>query len=156
RNNDWRLVDLTIDLGKAELRVVGLKSGKVMLDQMVPEGAIAAINGGYFDDKLQPVGWLIDRGVELAPRSRRTWGGVLAVQKQNLFVGPAAELTFQPEFAVQNSPRLVEDDGKIGIHHDDGKRAARTVACREGSRLHLWVAIAWSGDGPTLAEAASM
>src|SRR5207247_2411992 len=45
---------------------------------------------------------------------------------------------------------------QIGIRTDDGKRAARTIACLTGGKVHLTVALAWSGDGPTLLETAKL
>jgi uncharacterized protein YigE (DUF2233 family) len=155
RMREWRLVDVSVDPAHVELRVAGLGSGKT-LDQMLPEGAVAAINGGYFDEKMKPVGWLVDRAAELAPKSHRQAGGVVALRSGSAWIGPVAKLGFPPEFAVQNSPRLVEDDGKIGIRTDDGKRAARTIACTAAGKLHLMVALAWSGDGPTLYETAKL
>ena len=155
RMREWRLVDVVVDPGKVELRVIGLGSGKP-LDQMVPDGALAAVNGGYFDEKMKPTGWLVDHSSELAPRAHRQTGGVVALRGAQMWIGPAAKLTFAPEFAVQNSPRLIEDDGKLGIHTDDGKRAARTIMCSAGGKLHLLVALAWSGDGPTLLETAKL
>lgn len=152
---DWRLVDVSVEPAHLELRVIGLGSGKT-LDQMVPEGAVAAINGGYFDEKMKPVGWLVDHGSELAPKAHRQSGGVVALRGGSLWMGRLAQIPFVPEFAVQNSPRLVEDEGKIGIHTDDGKHAARTIACSAGGNLHLLVALSWSGDGPTLYETAKL
>src|SRR5262249_53134671 len=70
------------------------------------------------------------------------------------FVGPLAELPFDPELAVQNAPLLVETDGAVGIHADDGKRAARTVACAASGGLRFLLVTAHAGDGPTLMELA--
>jgi len=51
---------------------------------------------------------------------------------------------------------IVEPEGKPGIHRDDGRRAARTVACLAGNDLHFIVIAAPRGDGPTLFESASL
>src|SRR5262249_41118399 len=83
-------------------------------------------------------------------------GGVAALRRERMYVGPILGLRFTAEFAVQNSPRLLENDGKIGIRTDDGKRAARTVVCTQGGTLHLLVALAWAGEGPTLLEMARL
>ena len=150
----WRLVDLAIDPARIELRVV-LRSGGGMLGELVPAGALVATNGGYFMADYRPTGWLVDRGRELAPRASRTSGGVLAVRREKTFIGQLRELPFAPEVAVQNSPRLVERGGRVGIRTDDGKRAARTVAC-EASALHLVCVLAPAFDGPTLLETARL
>jgi hypothetical protein len=153
---NWRLVDVAIDLARAELRVVGL-GGSGELDQMIPAGTLAAVNGGYFDEHFRPTGWLVDRSTELAPRVARNSGGVLAVRDNaQIWMGPLRELPFPPAFALQNGPRLIEASGKVGIRSDDGKHAARTVACADAARLHLLVVLAWSGEGPTLLETARL
>src|SRR5262249_34925058 len=66
------------------------------------------------------------------------------------------DLPFDPEFAVQNSPRLIEGAGQLGIHHDDGKRASRTAVCVRGARLDVLVALAPPREGPTLYETARL
>jgi hypothetical protein len=63
---------------------------------------------------------------------------------------------WEPELAVQNGPRLVEGPGRLGIRSDDGKRAARTVACDVGGRLHLVVVTTVPHEGPTLHETARL
>jgi len=153
----WRVVDLELDLARVELRVARPAArGGGRLTDMLPPGALAAVNGGYFDETYRPVGWLVDRGVEIAPRSARTSGGVLAVKGAALFMGPARQVPFAPEFVLQNGPRLIESGGRLGIRTDDGKRAPRTVACDAGGRLHLYLVVAALRDGPTLYETARM
>jgi hypothetical protein len=115
---------------------------------------VAAVNGGYFDERFRPTGWLVDHGKELAPRQNRVQGGVLALAQGRLYVGPLAAVPFVPELALQNSPRLVEPGGAVGIRSDDKRRASRTVACDVAGRLHLVVIGAPPGDGPTLLETA--
>jgi uncharacterized protein YigE (DUF2233 family) len=151
----WRIIDIAVDVAAAELRVVGLRAPGSLL-QMVPASAVAAVNGGYFDEKYRPTGWLADRGNELAPRSGRPSGGVLAVARGQIYVGPLRQLPFEPEFALQNGPRLIEGDGQLGIRSDDGKRAARTVACEAAGRLHLIAVVARPHEGPTLFEIAHL
>ena len=152
----WRLVDISVDLALAELRVARAAARGGRLFEMVPAGAVAAVNGGYFDERFRPVGWLVDHGSELAPRVARSSGGALAVRGSTLYIGPVKEVPFPPEFAVQNGPRLVETGGRIGIRADDGKRAARTVACDAEQRLHLIVVLARPLEGPTLHETARL
>jgi len=149
----WRAVDVAIDPSRATLRVVSHPGGSALAD-MVPPGALAAVNGGYFDERYRPTGWLVDGSRELRARRNRSQGGVLALKKGALFIGPLADVPFAPELALQNSPRLVEKGGRVGIRSDDGKRASRTVACDAAGRLHLIVVSAPLGDGPTLLQTA--
>jgi hypothetical protein len=57
---------------------------------------------------------------------------------------------------VQSFPLIVEPDFKGGIHRDDGRRAARTIACVVSGKLHFIVIAAPRGDGPTLFEAVGL
>jgi hypothetical protein len=147
----WRMVDVSVDLARAELRAVGSPQGAT-LEHLLPLGAVAAVNGGFFDTRFHPTGWVVDQGVEIAPKQNRSSGGVLAVHGSELYIGPLAQLPLTPDFAAQNSPRLVEGDGQVGIHKDDGRHAARTAACDVGGRLHLVTLLAPEEDGPTLLE----
>jgi hypothetical protein len=151
----WRLVDIGVDLERAEIRVAGGPPGG-MLQDMVPGGAVAAVNGGYFNEQLRPTGWLVDRGREHAVKHQRSVGGVVAVRGRELFIGPMGELGFAPDFAVQNGPRLIERGGRTGIYSDDGLRANRTIACDAAGRLHLVAVIARERSGPTLFETARL
>ena len=145
----WRIVDVSMDPSLASVRVQQIPGG-AQLASLIPPGAVAAVNGGYFDERFRPTGWLVSDGKELSSKQSRAQGGVLALEKGRLFVGPMASLPFAPELAVQNSPRLVESDGTVGIRSDDKKRAARTLACDAEGRLHFVVIAAPTGDGPTL------
>jgi len=149
----WRVLDLSVDPARAVLRI-SRKVGGGALAEMIPEGAVAAVNGGYFDERYRPTGWLVDQGHELAPKQNRAQGGVLAAAAGALYVGPLGKLPFTPQLALQNSPRLVEAAGVVGIRSDDGKRASRTLACDADGRLHLLVIAAPLHEGPTLLEAA--
>lgn len=151
----WRLIDLSLDPSRAELRVARAPQGKRLFDFREPN-AVALVNGGYFDPQFRPTGWLVDADRELAPRQNRAQGGVLALRRGGLYIGPLSAVPFQPSFALQNSPRLVEPGGAVGIRSDDRKRAARTLACDADGRLHLVVIAAPVGDGPTLLEAAQL
>lgn len=151
----WRVVDLALDPSRAQLRVARKPSGARLFDLVLP-GAVALVNGGYFDPDFRPTGWLVDEGHELSALKSRAQGGVLALKKGALYVGPSHAVPFAPEFALQNSPRLVEPGGAIGIRSDDGRRAARTLACDVDGRLHLVAIAAPVGDGPTLLEAAQL
>jgi Phosphodiester glycosidase len=151
----WGFSDLELDEARVRLEVVTAKGGAA-LERLLPEGALAVVNGGYFEADFTPSSWLVSGGVELAKKSDTHKGGVLAVDGSRVYVGPMAGLGFAPSLAVQSFPLVVEADGKSGIHRDDGKRAARTVACLVGSRLHLIVVSAPRGEGPTLYELAEL
>jgi len=151
----WGFSDLAPDLTRTKLGVVQAPRG-AQLSQLLPERGLAVVNGGYFEADYRPTAWLKNAGVELSPKQGTTKGGVLALATQGVFIGPLAALGFEPELAVQSFPLVVEADGQVGIHSDDGRRAARTVACLVGGSLHLIVISAPRGEGPTLLETAQV
>lgn len=151
----WGFSDLTLDSSRTQLRIA-LAKGGASLESLLPAGALAVVNGGYFEADFRPTTWLVDNGLELAPKADTSKGGVLALGAGGLYVGPVAGLAFAPLLAVQSFPLVVEGEGQAGVYRDDGRRAARTVACLVGSALHLIVIAAPRGDGPTLFETAAL
>jgi hypothetical protein len=138
----WRVVPVVSDHG-------------VALEALAPAGAVAGINGGYFDPRERPVGWRRVAGVDRSAPWFGAKGGVLALDEGRAYIGPRAEMPFSPLSAVQSKPLLVERGGQNGILADDGRRAARTIVCDAGdSALHLILFLAGPADGPTLHEAA--
>jgi hypothetical protein len=161
---DWRFVDVTVDLKHIRLKIAFAPGGE-MLKDMIPEGALVVVNGGYFDANFRPTGWVRDQGREYAPKVSRKSGGVLAVKGSDAYMGPVSSISFKADFAVQNGPLLIEPNGNIGIRVDDGRRAARTVAClvggkAEGARvkgtLHWILLLSKPHAGPTLMETAKL
>ncbi len=160
--SSWSFWQLTPDLEHTELGIAD-KPGGAMLETLVPKDALAALNGGYFLRDFRPAGWVKDGARELGkPNTHSTRGGILAVLGQQVFIGKLADLPFQPAFAIQNSPLLVEPDGSLGIHRDDGRRAARTVACLRSSKnpkdrpLSFILLAPVNTQAPTLKETAEL
>lgn len=155
RGTLWGFTDVELDLARTRLQIVLSKRG-APLAQLLPAGGLAVINGGYFEPDFRPSTWLKDGGRELAPKTDPSKGGVLALTGGATFIGPLSKLSFEPELAIQSFPLIVEADGVPGIHRDDGRRAARTVACLVGQQLHLIVVMAPRGEGPTLFESVGL
>jgi hypothetical protein len=151
----WGVSELIPDPSKTRVTVVAAARG-APLSQLLPAGGLAVVNGGYFEADFRPSNWLRSGGVDLAPKVDIGKGGVLALAPGRIYVGPLSGLGFEPEVALQSFPLVVEPGGKRGIHTDDGRRAARTLACLTGGRLHLIVIAAPRGDGPTLFETAEL
>jgi hypothetical protein len=151
----WGFSDLRVDLSQIRLEIAISGRGE-QLAKLLPEKALAVVNGGYFEADFRPSTWLKRGGVELGKKSDTSKGGVLAVGAKGAYLGPFSGLSFEPELAVQSFPLIVEVDGSAGIHRDDGRRAARTVVCWSGAELHFVVIAAPRGDGPTLFETAAL
>ncbi|MEO0322764.1 MAG: phosphodiester glycosidase family protein [Myxococcota bacterium] len=124
----------------------------------LPPGALAAFNGGFFDEGGRAEGYAVSEGRLLAPYDRSLGGGVLVVgdgrailHDGETFAPPAPP----PDFAVQARPRLVVD-GAVNIRSETGRRAARTALCLrdEGRSLEVVVRPAPPQAGPTLLELA--
>jgi uncharacterized protein YigE (DUF2233 family) len=151
----WGFSDLAVDLQLVRLSIVSAKRG-APLAKLLSKDALAVVNGGYFEADFRPSGWLKHDGVELARKSDTSKGGVLALGPKGPYVGEFLGLKFEPRLAIQSHPLIVEPEGKSGIHRDDGRRAARTVACLKGGTLHFILISAPRGEGPTLFESAAL
>jgi len=151
----WGFTELRVDTARTELRIV-LAKGGAELGSLLPGKGLAVVNGGYFEADFRPTTWVVDAGVQLSAKSDTSKGGVLALGPQGVYVGTVADLTFAPKVAVQSFPLVVEAEGKPGVYRDDGRRAARTIACLVDNSLHFIVISAPRGDGPTLFETATL
>jgi Phosphodiester glycosidase len=151
----WGFSNLALDQSRIQLRIQ-LAPGGAELETLLPAGALAIVNGGYFEPDFRPTTWLVDERIELAPKADTSKGGVLALGPAGVYLGPFSGLGFAPVLAVQSFPLVVEAEGKAGVYRDDGRRAARTIACLVGATLHFIVIAAPRGDGPTLFETAAL
>jgi hypothetical protein len=153
--SSWGFTELSADLRQIKLEIASSGRGE-QLAKLLPQRALAIVNGGYFEADYRPSTWLVQRGVELGKKSDTSKGGLLAVGAKGVYLGPFSGLTFEPELAVQSFPLVVEVDGTSGIHRDDGRRAARTLVCWSGAELHFVVIATQRGEGPTLFETAEL
>jgi hypothetical protein len=151
----WGFTDVAPDLARTRLEIEVAPRG-APLAELLPKDGLVIVNGGYFEADFRPSTWLKNAGIELAPKSDTSKGGVLALGASDPYVGPFSGLDFDPALAVQSFPLLVERDRKPGIHRDDGRRASRTVACLVERQLHFIVISAPRGEGPTLFETAAL
>ena len=86
---------------------------------MLPTGAWAVVNGGYFEPDFRPTTWVVNDGVELGKQSDTSKGGVFALGSAGAYLGPVSGLGFKPTLAVQSFPLVVEAEGKPGGYRDD-------------------------------------
>ena len=122
----------TLDLaifspGQARLRVVDSPGADDSLaETMVRIGALAGVNGGYFDPDYAPVGMLISDGRVIVPKQKaRLLSGVVSVSGKKVRVQRASEFSMKPkpDAARQCGPFLVERGRAVsGLNNE---RAAR-------------------------------
>lgn len=161
--HDSRGADITwtvirIDLALATVRAEHTADDRLDSLAALPQ-SLFAVNAGFFEPDGSPSGLIVQEGHIVSPWRRGAGSGVLVVLGQSAtIVAMAPESPDGVSLALQCGPRLVEPGGVIGVHGDDGKRAARTVACvrRQGHELDLVLAYDASTPmgGPTLLETA--
>jgi uncharacterized protein YigE (DUF2233 family) len=72
------------------------------------DDVLAAINGGYFDERRRPLGWRVAEGVETSPR-RPAGGASLVVDAEGVWriLAPDERAPAGVRLALQCGPRLV-------------------------------------------------
>ncbi|MEP6670141.1 MAG: phosphodiester glycosidase family protein [Chthoniobacter sp.] len=96
-------------------------------------GALAGVNGGYFQPDRTPLGLLIRQGVELHPLEHaKLLSGVLSVTPTAITIQRTAAFKASPAVreALQAGPFLVEG-GKPIVGLEATKNAARTVVIQD-------------------------
>ncbi len=109
-----RLAAVVVDLDRFRLRVVAAR--RHPQDWQTAEfvaarlGALAVLNGGYFDERNQPLGLLVTDGEELVPLRRTSWPVfAIAGGRARIVARTEAQGLAGLQQAVQCGPRLVSD-----------------------------------------------
>jgi uncharacterized protein YigE (DUF2233 family) len=117
-------------------------------------GALAAVNGGYFQPDRAPLGLLVRQGVEIHPLEHaRLLSGVLSVTATSINIQRTGAFKPSPAIreAVQAGPFLVEQ-GKAITGLEATRSAARTVIFQDAKgRVGFLIA-----KSATLAETAEI
>jgi len=96
--------------------------------------SVFSFNGGFFSEKFEPTGLLISQGQELSPLIKADLiDGVFTINQNNQpklyqyhqYKKLQSELKLQ--FAIQNGPILIDDQGNIAIDNKIVKKANRTA-----------------------------
>ncbi|HVV69886.1 MAG TPA: phosphodiester glycosidase family protein [Gammaproteobacteria bacterium] len=78
---------------------------------MQQQGAVIAVNGGFFSPEFKPLGLRISEGQELNPLKGTPWWGVFYIVGQQAHI--VARNAYKPntlsDFAIQAGPRLLVD-----------------------------------------------
>jgi uncharacterized protein YigE (DUF2233 family) len=88
-------------------------------------GAVAAVNGGFFDPAYKPLGLLVDNGQTLSPL-RHVDHGVFGIAAQQPLMRHARDWKELPEleFAVECGPRLLVDGQPLTFKTGKARRTA--------------------------------
>src|SRR4051794_22820031 len=135
-----RLELLRFDLAKfrPEIVVLGAEEPRTAAALRQEQGAVAAINGGFFDEQWRSLGLRVSNGkTVIGVRPRVDWG-VLVIR------GARAQIVHSREFhadaaiqqAVQVGPRLVADGHALKLKPQLARRTAVALD-REGRALTL-------------------
>ena len=121
---------LRLEPRKWQLRVVtpekmGRPLGSPADFRAAVPGAVAAINGGFFDPSYRPLGLLVDNGKALSPL-RHVDHGVFAIAAQQPLMRHARDWKDLPEveFAVECGPRLLVDGQPLTFKPGAARRTA--------------------------------
>jgi uncharacterized protein YigE (DUF2233 family) len=105
-----------------------------LAETMAQNGALAGVNGGYFDPENAPVGLLVSHGKMIAPlRKAKLLSGVLFAASDRIDIARASRFTISRKIraAVQCGPLLVERGVPVaGLN--DSRSARRTFAAVDG------------------------
>ncbi len=121
---------LRLEPRKWQLRVVtpdkmGRQLGSTADFRAAVPGAVAAINGGFFDPAYKPLGLLVDNGQTLSPL-RHVDHGVFGIAAHQPLLRHAREWNALPEleFAVECGPRLLVDGKPLTFKPGFARRTA--------------------------------
>jgi uncharacterized protein YigE (DUF2233 family) len=138
----------TIDSTKFEIEAkssVGISGEKVEQIRQ-REGAILAVNGGFWDQdgagRVTPSGLFITDSIVLKPYVDGAGSGVFLMTKE----GPRIQYSKDPlptsvSSAVQAGPIVIEPSGEIGIRTKNAVRSERTAVCATSSGLVMFMAV---------------
>ena len=145
-------VDLAIFSTKScTLRVLQNKDGAESLaDVMRHEKCVAAVNGGYFDEKFAPIGLRMANGQMIAPLQRaRLITGVLVASSRGVQIVRSREFSRRlgVTAAIQCGPFLVDRGQPIGGLNDSHLARRTFAATTTGDRALVGVC-----TGVSLAE----
>jgi uncharacterized protein YigE (DUF2233 family) len=158
---DFRLELLRFDLGRFRVHVAVAEAGRGKrrtASEVLAEGngAVAVVNGGFFDGKGRPLGLRIDGGKILVPFRRKVDWGVFFVSDRRAHVVHSRE--FSPsrgiEAAIQVGPRILIDGNVPRLKPQIARRTAVALD-KDNRRLTLVIApdpVAADALGARLAE----
>ncbi len=130
--------------------------GEFARDVGAAEGAVAAINGSYFDPAGEPLGLLISDGVTLSGRLAQAPGrAVFGVRRGSPFVADALGLSLDGVTqALQTTPLLVRDGAEEQGFDEPWRVDRRAAVCVDGEGRVIFAATDTLLNGLSFSELA--
>ncbi len=121
-----------VDPEKFVFRIYQNKNaGKTIQEIHQSIGSLLTFNGSFFDENFKAIGLLISENKKFNNFSRaKLMNGVFALNKDNKvkFYYPPRDISRKDyDFAIQNGPVLIDQNGRITIHSETGQKASRTA-----------------------------
>lgn len=113
-------------------------------------GAVAAINGGFFDERFRPLGLRVSRGRQLHPLRRANWGVFLIRSGKAAIVHTRDYRPAGVTEALQCGPRLVVNGQPTQLKPQSARRAC--IAIDRQGRILLAVSHGADVDATRLAR----
>ncbi len=127
-----RIAAVRVDLARYRLEVADLAQagGKPATVRSLAQarGAVAAINGGYFDEQWQPLGLLVHAGRQTNPLRKADWGIFYVAQGRAGLRHTRQGLPAGATEALQCGPRLVIAGRTPDFKPGESSRAAVGIA----------------------------
>ncbi len=137
-----RIAAVRVDLDKCRVEVADLthdgKTPQTVRSLAAERGAVAAINGGYFDEHWHPLGVLIHEGKQTNPPFKKAGGYFCVVQGRAMIRPTEQGLPAGVTEALQCHPRLVTG-GQVVSRFKPGKHVRAAVGVTEAGEVILAV-----------------
>lgn len=116
---------LRVDLQRYRIALLTAGEGETATVREMAErsGAVAAINGGFFDERFRPLGLRVSRGHELRPLRRANWGVFLIRSGKPAIVHTRDYQPAGVTEALQCGPRLVVNGQATQLKPQSARRA---------------------------------
>lgn len=159
---------LIFDPAKFDLQIVenpsDEKNRKSLEDIHREQNAVVSLNGSFYSEEFQPTGLLISQNKTLFPLIKADLlNGIFAISQDHqpklLTYDQYKKTSPKLNFAIQNGPILIDDQGKIAIEERSTKTANRTaIGLTKDSQIILIFcrnSILNQSDAPTLYQFAN-
>lgn len=126
-----------------------------MVDIVLKNNCVAAINGGFYDTKNQPLGWLVENKQTLKKPIKSSLFNGFVYQTGKVFGIKRTVPAALASWGIQTGPIVWESGKPLQLKLTSDKFARRIVLAVNNNALVIWMAIYGQNsvfDGPRLAN----